>query len=67
MVKITYSQAEIEQPKVAEFKNMDEFIMLQMREIPALQDHLKVLSLEIDGQPVEFSGTIEDLFDKYNK
>ncbi|MDR1606730.1 MAG: DUF4649 family protein [Streptococcaceae bacterium] len=54
-------------PETKSFKDVAEFLLLQEREIPAIQDHYQVDALEIAGQQVAFSGTIGDLFDAYNK
>ncbi len=39
-----------------EIANVEEFVLRQNREIPALEDSAKVLELEIDGQNREFDG-----------
>ncbi|PCS00218.1 hypothetical protein [Lactococcus fujiensis] len=49
------------------FVSVAEFIMLQDREVPAIDDSAKVLSVEIDGEPYEFSGNVADLFFELNK
>ncbi|WP_413522784.1 hypothetical protein [Lactococcus raffinolactis] len=41
--------------------------MLQNREIPVIQDHYQVDELYVEDEQVDFTGTIGDLFDKYNK
>ncbi|MDR0297251.1 MAG: hypothetical protein LBI11_01135 [Streptococcaceae bacterium] len=50
-----------------DFVSSDEFVMLQMREVPALEDNFKVIKLEIDGEVVDFTGSIIDLFNKFNQ
>ncbi|WP_270227599.1 hypothetical protein [Lactococcus garvieae] len=49
------------------FTNVEEFVLLQNREIPALEDSAKVLELEIDGQSREFEGNIAALYFELNK
>lgn len=49
------------------FESVDEFIMLQNREIPAIDDSAKVLSVDIDGEAYDFSGNVADLFFKLNQ
>lgn len=49
------------------FKDVEEFLMLQNREIPVIQDHYQVDELYVEDEQVDFTGTIGDLFDKYNK
>ncbi|MGM9885739.1 MAG: DUF4649 family protein [Lactococcus sp.] len=63
MMKITYHDAN--QQKTATFENMADFIMLQMREVPALEDHLTIDQLEISGEKVDFTGSVLDLFNAY--
>jgi hypothetical protein len=46
----------------SEFKSVEEFTMLQMREVPTLQDHLKVISADVDGKELDFKGNIGELF-----
>jgi hypothetical protein len=53
--------------RTKEFATVDEFIMLQNREIPAIEDSFKVLSLEINGTEQEFTGSIFDLYNHLNK
>ena len=50
-----------------EFANVEEFVLLQNREIPALEDSAKVLELEIDGQNREFAGNIAALYFELSK
>ncbi|WP_341783860.1 hypothetical protein V4331_05650 [Lactococcus formosensis subsp. formosensis] len=50
-----------------EFANVEEFVLLQNREIPALEDSAKVLELEIDGQNREFDGKIAALYFELSK
>ena len=45
-----------------EFLTVDEFVMLQNREIPAIDDSAKVLEVVISGQAEEFSGHVADLY-----
>lgn len=52
--------------KTQTFASAGEFVMLQSREIPALDDSNKVLSVEIDGKEFPFTGNIADLFFKLN-
>lgn len=54
-------------PETKTFKDVEEFLMLQNREIPAIQDHYQVDELYVEDEQVDFTGTIGDLFDKYNK
>ncbi len=49
------------------FESVDEFIMLQNREIPAIDDSAKVLSVLIDDKVYEFTGNIADLFFELDK
>ncbi|WP_374284539.1 DUF4649 family protein [Lactococcus sp.] len=63
MMKITYHDAN--QQKTATFENMADFIMLQMREVPALEDNLTIDQLEISGEKVDFTGSVLDLFNAY--
>ncbi|MEG1219564.1 MAG: hypothetical protein RSD59_01720 [Lactococcus sp.] len=49
------------------FTNVEEFVLLQNREIPALEDSAKVLELEIDGQSREFEGNIAALYFELSK
>ncbi|XHB95276.1 ring-cleaving dioxygenase [Lactococcus garvieae] len=49
------------------FANVEEFVLLQNREIPALEDSAKVLELEIDGQSREFEGNIAALYFELSK
>ena len=53
--------------KLKPLKMLQSFLMLQNREIPAIQDHYEVDALYIGDAQVDFTGTIGDLFDKYNK
>lgn len=62
-MKITYNDAN--QQKTATFENMADFIMLQMREVPALEDHLTIDQLEISGEKFDFIGSVLDLFNVY--
>ncbi|MDR0298896.1 MAG: DUF4649 family protein [Streptococcaceae bacterium] len=50
-----------------DFVSADEFVMLQMREVPALEDNFRVVKLEIEGEVVDFTGSIIDLFNKFNQ
>ena len=50
-----------------EFLTVDEFVMLQNREIPAIDDSAKVLEVVIDEKPYEFVGNIADLYFKLSK
>lgn len=50
-----------------EFANVEAFILLQNREIPALDDSAKVLELEIDGNTREFQGNIAALYFELSK
>ena len=50
-----------------EFLTVDEFVMLQNREIPAIDDSAKVLEVVISGQAEEFSGNVADLYFKLSK
>lgn len=65
-MKITYHNAG-NAPETKTFKDIAEFLMLQNREIPAIQDHYEVDELYVGDEKVDFKGTIGDLFDKYNK
>ena len=65
-MKITYHNAG-NAPETKTFKDDEEFLMLQNREIPAIQDHYQVDELYVEDEQVDFTGTIGDLFDKYNK
>ncbi len=65
-MKITYHNAG-NAPETKTFKDVAEFLMLQNREIPAIQDHYEVDALYIGDAQVDFTGTIGELFDKYNK
>lgn len=65
-MKITYHNG-ANAPETKTFKDVAEFIMLQEREIPAIQDHYAVDEVIVEGQSIDFSGTVGDLFDKYNK
>ena len=65
-MKITYHNAG-NAPETKTFKHVEEFLMLQNREIPAIQDHYQVDELYVEDEQVDFTGTIGDLFDKYNK
>ena len=65
-MKITYHKAG-NAPETKTFKDVEEFLMLQNREIPAIQDHYQVDELYVEDEQVYFTGTIGDLFDKYNK
>ena len=65
-MKITYHNAG-NAPETRTFKDVEEFLMLQNREIPAIQDHYQVDELYVEDEQVDFTGTIGDLFDKYNK
>ncbi|MDR0921152.1 MAG: DUF4649 family protein [Lactobacillales bacterium] len=49
-----------------EYKNVDEFLTLQMREVPNIQDHLSVVKATIDGKELDFSGNVGELFFKLN-
>ncbi|MFC4651694.1 DUF4649 family protein [Lactococcus nasutitermitis] len=49
------------------FESVDEFIMLQNREIPAIDDSAKVVSVEIEGTIYTFTGNIGELFFELNK
>ena len=50
-----------------EFLGVDEFLMLQNREIPAIDDSAKVIELLISNQKQEFSGNVADLYFKLSK
>ncbi|ADJ59114.1 hypothetical protein [Lactococcus cremoris] len=50
-----------------EFLTVDEFVMLQNREIPAIDDSAKVLEVVISGQAEEFSRNVADLYFKLSK
>lgn len=50
-----------------EFASVDEFVTLQNREIPAIDDSAKVLEVVISGQVEEFSGNVADLYFKLSK
>ena len=52
--------------KLKPLKMLQSFLMLQNREIPAIQDHYEVDALYVGDEQVDFKGTIGDLFDKYN-
>ena len=65
-MKITYHKAG-KAPETKTLKDVEEFLMLQNREIPAIQDHYQVDELYVEDEQVDFTGTIGDLFDKYNK
>lgn len=65
-MKITYHNAG-NAPETKTFKDFEEFLMLQNREIPVIQDHYQVDELYVEDEQVDFTGTIGDLFDKYNK
>ena len=65
-MKITYHNAG-NALETKTFKDVEEFLMLQNREIPAIQDHYQVDELYVEDEQVDFTGTIGDLFDKYNK
>ena len=65
MFKISYHDSQ--ESKTMSFKDADDFLTEQMREVPALQDDLVVDRLEIDGKAVDFTGTTLDLFNKYNQ
>ena len=47
-----------------EFASVDEFVTLQNREIPAIDDSAKVVEVIIDEKPYEFVGNIADLYFK---
>jgi hypothetical protein len=64
-MKITYHNAG-NAPETKTFKDIAEFLMLQNREIPAIQDHYEVDALYVGDEQVDFKGTIGDLFDKNN-
>lgn len=64
MFKVTVHDAN--HTTVKEFKDASDFIMLEMREIPAFEDNMQVDQLEIDGKVIEFTGSVMDLFNKYN-
>lgn len=65
-MKITYHNAG-NAPETKTFKDVEGFLMLQNREIPVIQDHYQVDELYVEDEQVDFTGTIGDLFDKYNK
>ncbi|MBL3716251.1 hypothetical protein AALM99_00715 [Lactococcus muris] len=50
-----------------EFASAEEFILLQNREIPVLEDSAKVLELEIEGKSREFQGNVATLYFELNK
>ena len=64
-MKITYHNAG-NAPETKTFKDIAEFLMLQNREIPAIQVHYVVDALYAGDEQVDFIGTSGDLFDKYN-
>lgn len=64
-MKISYQYLDGRQESKT-FADPAEFVMLQNREIPAIEDAAKVLKVEIDGKEVAFEGNIADLFFKYN-
>lgn len=49
-----------------EFTSVEEFILLQNREIPVLEDSAKVLELEIEGKSREFQGNVAALYFELN-
>ncbi|MEY8443546.1 hypothetical protein AALA52_04715 [Lactococcus ileimucosae] len=49
-----------------EFISVEEFILLQNREIPILEDSAKVLELEIEGKSREFQGNVAALYFELN-
>jgi hypothetical protein len=40
-----------------EYKSVDEFVMLQNREIPDIEDAAHIINVEIDGKPYDFKGS----------
>lgn len=65
-MKITY-QTLSGRTGTKEFATIDEFLTLQNREIPALEDSVKITVLEIDGQKQDFTGNALDLYNKFNE
>jgi len=64
-MKITYRDFQGMEDTM-EFKDVAEFIMLEQREVPPLEDNFAILSLEIDGQKQDFKGSVIDLFNQLN-
>lgn len=52
---------------VKEFATVDEFVTLQNREIPAIDDSAKVVELVVEGKVQAFSGNIADLYFEMSK
>lgn len=50
-----------------EFSSVDEFVTLQNREIPAIDDAAKVVELIVEGKTETFEGNIADLYFKLSK
>ncbi len=50
-----------------EFADVEEFVLLQNREIPALEDSAKVLELEINGAARDFKGNVAALYFELSK
>jgi len=50
-----------------EFETVDEFVTLQNREIPAIDDSAYVVELIVDGKVREFKGNIADLYFELSK
>ncbi|AYG01984.1 hypothetical protein [Lactococcus allomyrinae] len=52
---------------IKEFETVDEFVTLQNREIPAIDDSAHVVELIVDGKVREFKGNIADLYFELSK
>ena len=65
-MKISYKDF-IGNTETIEFKDVAEFIMLEQREVPPLEDNFMIISLEIDGQILDFKGSVIDLYNFYNQ
>ncbi|GAB2024371.1 DUF4649 family protein [Lactovum odontotermitis] len=48
-----------------EFDSPSDFISCQLSDFDVLPDEGKILMLEVDGEGIEFTGTILDLYNMY--
>ena len=60
-LKLTYKQLSGLEFTV-EFENVSEFIRVQSGDLSEIADNHKVVAVEIDGSPYDFTGTVGELY-----
>lgn len=69
MLHIRYYQSQIAHPSEKQYESPEEFLILQSREVPQLQDFFVIESVTLDGQELVnmHQKTIGDLFNYFNR